>query len=272
MPSVRKMTSDEITELEQRMVSHRKTVVELYDSLLSECVPNDEIEIELERDERRTTAITRLKAAAVRHVPPLRLEFKRCRDPLVLRFLVHAADGSALSTASVQDEDIEIPDLELDETVSEEAEWQPATHYHQSRYKQRSRNDQGSQSRQRFSKPASGDRPSRPGQLNRFERSARPGRQDRPDRAGGPERQPRLDQRASRSDQRPGSPNRQARPGQGAPRPDQRGPRPDQASNRPDQRPPYNQPSSRPFRSTDMPKGRGPDEQRDRQKPRRRPR
>ncbi|GEM_PF-1825333 len=88
MPSFRKMSPEEIDAVEGHSVSSRKAIAELYDDLVRDLTEGDNIELELEPDERRQTVIARLKAAAARRKPALQLEFKSSDDPIVLHFLV----------------------------------------------------------------------------------------------------------------------------------------------------------------------------------------
>ncbi len=88
MPIVRKLTQEEIDALTGKVVSSRKKVAAFYDDLLGDCVDGDEIELELEPHERRLTVISRLKNAALRCSPVVRVIFRRTRDPMLLRFRI----------------------------------------------------------------------------------------------------------------------------------------------------------------------------------------
>jgi hypothetical protein len=88
MPLVRKMTAEEIADLEQEDLAEQRSIAALYDDLLSGVAAGDDIELELDPDEQRTMVSNHLRAAAARHTPPLQLSFRRTSDPLLLRFLV----------------------------------------------------------------------------------------------------------------------------------------------------------------------------------------
>jgi hypothetical protein len=88
MPSFRKMSPEEIDAVEGRSVNSRKAIADLYDDLVRDLTEGDDIELELEPDERRQTVIARLKAAAARRKPALQIEFKAHADPIILHFQV----------------------------------------------------------------------------------------------------------------------------------------------------------------------------------------
>jgi hypothetical protein len=82
------MSPEEIDAVEGRSVNSRKAIADLYDDLVRDLTEGDDIELELEPDERRQTVIARLKAAAARRKPALQIEFKAHADPIVLHFHV----------------------------------------------------------------------------------------------------------------------------------------------------------------------------------------
>jgi hypothetical protein len=95
MPLVRKMTAEEIANLERGEIASRQAITALYDDLLSGVTIGDEIELELDPDEQRTTVINRLRAAAARCTPPFQIELKRSSDPLLVHFIVQGTGTSA---------------------------------------------------------------------------------------------------------------------------------------------------------------------------------
>lgn len=98
MPSVRKLSQDEVRSLENRGKGQRKLIEELYDGILNEYGEGDYGEADLEEMENRLTVRNRLKAAASRR--SLSLDFKRTKGNL-LRFKVLPANsqGSAASAS-----------------------------------------------------------------------------------------------------------------------------------------------------------------------------
>lgn len=108
MPSVRKMTPDEVAALAQREKEQRHAVEALYDDLLRDCIVGDTVELELDPDERRPTVIARLKAAAIRHTPALTLEFQSSTEPHILTFVV---SGSAEPVSGPKYLPPPVPDL-----------------------------------------------------------------------------------------------------------------------------------------------------------------
>jgi hypothetical protein len=85
MPSVRKLTAEEVQALQNKGKGQRKLVEEQYDAILGEYSAGDYGEAVLEPDENRLTVRNRLKAAARRR--GLSIDFRRTRDDL-LRFQV----------------------------------------------------------------------------------------------------------------------------------------------------------------------------------------
>ncbi|HEU5015013.1 MAG TPA: hypothetical protein VFT66_21000 [Roseiflexaceae bacterium] len=85
MPQVRKLTAEEVREIEGRIKGQRKLIEEEYDALLQDYRVGDYGEAELESDEKRITVRNRLRAAAQRR--EIGLEFRRTRGN-TLRFKV----------------------------------------------------------------------------------------------------------------------------------------------------------------------------------------
>lgn len=92
MPSVRKLSADEVRTIEGKVKGQRKLVEELYDQIMQEYNEGDYGEAELEPNENRITVRNRLKAAAARR--GLALEFKRTKGD-ILRFKVVAPNQSS---------------------------------------------------------------------------------------------------------------------------------------------------------------------------------
>ena len=100
MPTLRKLTSDEVRTIEKKVKGQRKLVEEEYDSFLNDYTVGDYGEAELGDDENRITVRNRLKAAAVRR--SLTLDFKRTKGN-VLRFkVISPPDTSSLAVSSDQ--------------------------------------------------------------------------------------------------------------------------------------------------------------------------
>src|ERR1044071_5138887 len=91
MPTVRKLSQDEVRTIENRGKGQRKLVEELYDTILEEYAVGDYGEADLEPGDNRLTVRNRLKAAALRR--GLALDFKRIKGNL-LRFKVMSSDAS----------------------------------------------------------------------------------------------------------------------------------------------------------------------------------
>lgn len=92
MPSVRKLSADEVRTIEGKVKGQRKLVEEQYDQIMQEYNEGDYGEAELEPNENRITVRNRLKAAAARR--GLALEFKRTKGD-ILRFKVVAPNQSS---------------------------------------------------------------------------------------------------------------------------------------------------------------------------------
>jgi hypothetical protein len=85
MPTVRKLSQDEVREIENKGKGQRKLVEEQYDAFLGEYSLGEYGEALIEPDENRLTVRNRLKAAARRR--GLALNFRRTKEDL-LRFQV----------------------------------------------------------------------------------------------------------------------------------------------------------------------------------------
>jgi hypothetical protein len=91
MPSVRKLSQEEVQAIEYKGKGVRKIIEEQYDEFLSEYQAGDYGEAELEPDEKRLTVRNRLKAAANRR--NLSLQFNRTTGN-TLRFKVTVASNT----------------------------------------------------------------------------------------------------------------------------------------------------------------------------------
>jgi hypothetical protein len=92
MPVVRKLSQEEVHDIENKGKGQRKLVEEEYDRYLSEYEPGDYGEAVLDGSENRLTVRNRFKAAARRR--GVALEFRRTSDNL-LRFKVVPAGDEA---------------------------------------------------------------------------------------------------------------------------------------------------------------------------------
>ena len=92
MPTVRKLSSEEVRALENRGKGQRKLVEEQYDAFLGEYDVGDYGEADLASDEKRLTVRNRLKAAAKRR--GLSVDFKRTQGS-TLRFRIGTAPVAA---------------------------------------------------------------------------------------------------------------------------------------------------------------------------------
>lgn len=110
MPTVRKLSMDEVRTIEKKTKGQRKVVEEQYDSFLNGYSIGDYGEAELESDEKRITVRNRLKAAATRH--DMNLEFRRTKGN-TLRFRI-------LSLDSVVEDEHDAVDVEENEALGEE--------------------------------------------------------------------------------------------------------------------------------------------------------
>ena len=85
MPSVRKLTQEEVRTIENKGKGLRKLIEEEYDMFLREYEVGDYGEAELTSDEKRLTVRNRLKAAAKRR--DVSIDFKRTQGN-ILRFRI----------------------------------------------------------------------------------------------------------------------------------------------------------------------------------------
>jgi hypothetical protein len=97
MPTVRKLSPEEVHTIEYKGVGVRKLTEEQYDTFLAEYDVGDYGEAELEEDEKRLTVRNRLKAAAGRR--GLALHFNRTTGNVV-RFKVTSGNGHAAGIAT----------------------------------------------------------------------------------------------------------------------------------------------------------------------------
>lgn len=91
MPTMRKLTPDEVQTLQTKAKGPRKLVEEQYDAILGDYAVGDYGEAELTPDESRLTVRNRLRAAAGRH--GFAIEFKRTTGDL-LRFYIPENNGT----------------------------------------------------------------------------------------------------------------------------------------------------------------------------------
>jgi hypothetical protein len=85
MPTVRKLTQEEVRTIENKGKGLRKLIEEEYDTFLSDYDVGDYGEAELTTDEKRLTVRNRLKAAAKRR--GVSVDFKRTQGN-ILRFKI----------------------------------------------------------------------------------------------------------------------------------------------------------------------------------------
>ena len=85
MPTVRKLSQDEVRTIENKGKGLRKLIEEEYDMFLSDYAVGDYGEAELASDEKRLTVRNRLKAAAKRR--DVSIDFKRTQGN-ILRFKI----------------------------------------------------------------------------------------------------------------------------------------------------------------------------------------
>ncbi len=111
MPTVRKLTSQEVQTLEYKGKGQRKLLEEQYDAFLADYQGGDYGEAELKEDEKRLTIRNRFKAAAARR--GIELTFQRTTGN-TLRFkvapiLAAAADVAPEAPAAQAAVEIELP-------------------------------------------------------------------------------------------------------------------------------------------------------------------
>jgi hypothetical protein len=86
MPTFRKLTSEEVNRV--KGLGPRKQLELEYDAYLAEFGPGDSGEAQLGDGEKRMTVMNRLKAAAKRREPPLKIVFRRTTDDTLMRFRI----------------------------------------------------------------------------------------------------------------------------------------------------------------------------------------
>ncbi len=113
MPSVRKMTAEEIARVEAKKAAAAKSFAAAYEEIAAELSPGDQIELELDSDEPSAAAMNLLQEAAARQQPPLRLEFIHSHDPFLLCFVAQLQNPPRRHNIV---NDADLPDLlEFDE-------------------------------------------------------------------------------------------------------------------------------------------------------------
>ena len=96
MPTVRKLSPEEVQTIEYKGKGVRKLTEEQYDQFLGDYEVGDYGEAELDEDEKRLTVRNRLKAAAGRR--GLYLQFNRTTGNVV-RFKVTSGNGQVAKSA-----------------------------------------------------------------------------------------------------------------------------------------------------------------------------
>ena len=106
MPVFRKLSPEEVRQIEWSKTGIRKVIAATYDEYLKDFTPGDYAESTLEPGEKRMTVMNRLKAAADRHDPPLTLTFRRTGDENLLRFVVSAKNSTDSYASTTQEGEI----------------------------------------------------------------------------------------------------------------------------------------------------------------------
>jgi len=101
MPTVRKLTPEEVQHVENKEKGQRKLAEEQYDRFLSEYAVGEYGEAELSEDEKRLTARNRLKAAATRR--GLEVHFLRTTGNII-RFKVVSHNGQIAEQPAIQEQ------------------------------------------------------------------------------------------------------------------------------------------------------------------------
>src|SRR5215212_8951123 len=101
MPTVRKLTPEEITERNAPKMSQRKRIANEYDSMIAGFEPGEWGELELSEEDNRLTIRNRLLAAAGRR--NLHLSFHRSSGNM-MRFVVEEAAPAAKVVAATDAE------------------------------------------------------------------------------------------------------------------------------------------------------------------------
>ena len=99
MPSVRKLTNQEVDQINNKGKGQRELVEEAYDTILSEYEPGNYGEAMLEAGENRLTVRNRLKAAAGRR--GFDIDFKRTGGDIIRFQIVGRASGNGPASAVV---------------------------------------------------------------------------------------------------------------------------------------------------------------------------
>ena len=98
MPQLRKLSPDEVQQIENKGKGVRKITEEQYDTFLSDYAVGDYGEAELNEDEKRLTVRSRLKAAAKRR--NVDIEFKRTQGNVIrFRVIDMGSNGAASKPA-----------------------------------------------------------------------------------------------------------------------------------------------------------------------------
>jgi hypothetical protein len=102
MPHVRKLSDDEVRDIENKGKGQRKLVEEEYDRYLAEYDVGDYGEADLGPEENRLTVRNRFKAAARRR--GVALEFRRTSDTMLRFKVVSVNNGGQVAAPSVSSE------------------------------------------------------------------------------------------------------------------------------------------------------------------------
>jgi hypothetical protein len=107
MPTVRKLTAEEVVDLERKRGkgdTARTDIARQYDQFLIEFEPNEHGEVQLNEGENKLNIRNKLRAAAERH--GLRLEFIRANG-IVVRFKVLSENGTEEAVAPMPDQEMD---------------------------------------------------------------------------------------------------------------------------------------------------------------------
>jgi hypothetical protein len=108
MPIIRKLTAEEVAELERKTSkgdSARSEIAQQYDQFLIEFGPNEHGEVMLDEGDSKLNIRNRLRSAAERH--GLKLEFIRTNG-IVVRFKVVSENGDEATEAFGPVQEMEI--------------------------------------------------------------------------------------------------------------------------------------------------------------------
>lgn len=117
MPTLRKLSQEEVRGLNTRPLGERAQIASQYDDYLVDFAPSEYGEVQLDEEDNRLTIRNRLQAAANRR--GLALTFRRTTGPM-LRFRVEAANGS--QRQEVQSQSVEEVQPEPATVISEETQ------------------------------------------------------------------------------------------------------------------------------------------------------